>query len=259
MNIFDIFKHKSIPIGILDGGLEGINVFESLSKKYPHQQFIYINDLNNYPYEEKTETEIANTVKKNVEELLKYNVSKIIVVNNSIIEYCEDYLKSLNIPVIKITDILINYLNNNYEHKNILLLAKQYIIKANLYQKNLKYNHLYNVFSDELEEVILKKQVRTAKSFEKMQEVLSTVNNREYNILVYVDSYMQNFRIEFNEYNIGNDILDYAEVVSKAVEEEIDNTKRNKGNLIISDLEKKEFLKSCYWLDNKYKFIKIGE
>lgn len=259
MNILKIFKQKSTPIGILDGGVEGINIFEALLKKYPNQSFVYINDLNNYPYEEKTENDILGLVKKNVEALLSFNVSKILVVNNSIIEYCDEYLKTIGIPVIKITDIIINYLNEKYEHKNILLLAKQYIIKANLYQKNIKYNHFYNVASDALDEIVLNHKAKTALSFEKTKEVLWTVHNREYNVLVYVDSYLGNLRIEFNEYSTSNDIINLSELVANSLENEVDNTKRNDGNLIISNINKLDFSNIVTWLNCKYKYNKLGE
>ena len=137
MNILKMFKQKSTPIGILDGGVEGINIFNSLVKNYPNQSFIYINDFKNYPYEGLKEEDILEYVKSNIEILLNYHVSKIIVVNNSIIEYCDEYLKTLEIPVFRITDILIDYLNTNYEHKNILFLGKQYIIKANSIQAEI--------------------------------------------------------------------------------------------------------------------------
>ena len=158
-----------------------------------------------------------------------------------------------------ISDIIINYLNENYEHKNILFLAKQYIIKANIYQKNIKYNHLYNVESDELEDIILKKQTKTAKSFEKVREVLGSVHNREYNVLVYVDAYLKNLRIEFNEYNTGNDVLDLASLIATNLELEFDKNTRNTGNLVLSKLTKVDFDNTVYWIDCKYKYIKIGD
>ena len=255
MNILKMFKQKSTPIGILDGGVEGINIFNSLVKNYPNQSFIYVNDFKNYPYEGLKEEDILEYVKSSIEILLSYQVSKIIVVNNSIIEYCDEYLKSLEIPVVRITDILIDYLNTNYEHKNILFLGKQYIIKANLYQKNIKYNHMYNLPSDDLESLILNKKVKTAKSFEKTKELLANVHNRDYNILCYSDSYLDNLRIEFNEYKTNN----LGNVVSKSLVNEINNSTRNSGNFIVSYLEKSEFLDKVYWIDCKYKYKKIGE
>ena len=35
---------KKQPIGILDGGFEGINIFDNLSKSFPYETFVYIND-----------------------------------------------------------------------------------------------------------------------------------------------------------------------------------------------------------------------
>ena len=75
---------KKQPIGILDGGFEGINIFESLSKNFPNEYFVYINDPKNYPYEGKEEKLIHEYVKKNIDKLLSLEVKCIICVNLSL-------------------------------------------------------------------------------------------------------------------------------------------------------------------------------
>lgn len=251
-------KKKKAPIGIIDGGIEGINIFEKLSKKYPNEMFIYINDLANYPYEEKDDEIILANVTKNINILLTYEVSLIIVVNNSIIEYCDEYLKTLPVPVVKINEVIIDYVNTNYEHKNVLLLAKQYLIKANLYQKNIKYNHLYNVSSDELEKIIIDKKVKTAVSFSKLRELMIQSNCKDLNILVIIDSYLSNLRIEFNEYISCNEIIDLPLIVGTKIEDYLDHELKNrKKSLIICNYSKKDFTKYVYWLNCKYKYLKL--
>ena len=124
-------KNKRL-IGILDGGFEGINIFSRLVKDYPYERFIYLNDPDNYPYEGKEEKEILNCIKKNTEILLNLGVELILVVNNSVIEYGSEYFASLDKKILKFSDFVIDYVNEGYEHKNVGLLAKEYIIKANI-------------------------------------------------------------------------------------------------------------------------------
>lgn len=245
-------------IGVLDGGFEGINIFSKLTKDYPYARFIYLNDPDNYPYEGKEEKEILNLIKKNTEKLIELGVSLILVVNNSIIEYGTEYFDSLSVKVLKMSDFVIDYVNEGYEHKNVGLLAKEYIIKANIYQKNIKYNHLYSIPSDTLDDVIMNKQVKTAKSFKAVDEIIQAVKSKDYNILVVTDSYLNNLRIEFSEYVKCDEIMDLSAVVSKKMKEYIDsNSKLKKKGIVLTKMSKKEFLDKAYFLDQKVKFQKL--
>lgn len=247
------------PIGVLDGGFEGILIFNKLVKDYPHETFIYTNDSDNYPYEGQDEKDIINSLKKTTKILTDYNVSMIIVVNNSIIEYGEEFLSKLEVPVYKFSDFIIDYVNANYEHKNMAILAKQYIIKANIYQKNIHYNHLYSMTSDELDEIVNNKQIRTAKSFAAMRNAVSQIKGKEYSVLVVTDSYLNEFRIEFNEYVDCKDIINVSDIVSNAMKDKFNNEiKSFKKSFIVSKLEKKDFYEKAYLLNCKCKYVKLG-
>lgn len=250
---------KKQPIGILDGGFEGISIFNKLVKDYPHETFIYTNDSDNYPYEGQDEKDIINSLKKTIKILTDYNVSMILVVNNSIVEHGETLFEKIEVPFIKFSDFIIDYVNNNFEHKNVALLAKQYIIKANIYQKNIHYNHLYSITSDELDEVIASHNVKTAKSFAAMRNAASQVKGKEYSALIVTDSYLNEFRIEFNEYLDCKDIINVSEVVSNGMKDKFNNeVKSYQRSFIVSKLEKKDFYNKAYFIDCKCKFVKLG-
>ena len=250
-------KNKKL-IGILDGGFEGINIFSRLVKDYPYERFIYLNDPDNYPYEGKEEKEILNCIKKNTEALLNLGVELILVVNNSVIEYGSEYFASLDKKILKFSDFVIDYVNEGYEHKNVGLLAKEYIIKANIYQKNIKYNHLYSIPSDTLDEIIINKEVKTAKSFRAVNEAFQNAKGKDYNILIVSDSYLNNLRIEFSEYVRCDEIMDLSTVVSKRMKEHLENIGRiKKKGIVLTKLTKKEFLEKAYWLDQNIKIEKL--
>ena len=255
---------KKIPIGILDGGFEGINIFEKLSEKYLNESFIYINDIRNYPYEGKDIKIIIENVKKNVDVLISNNVESIICVSASIIEYCseylENYLKEKNIRFVNIVESVIEYVNNNYDQKNMILLAKGYILKANIFQKNFRYNHLYNLPSDALEDIIYSKQTKTSKSFDKVLEVFRNLINKQIDLLIIVDSVLENLHLEIREYsNIAN-VIDLSELLFKCLlNKGLLTYNKGRGNkLIISYLPKKEFKEKTYWLKSSYKYQNIG-
>ena len=251
---------KKQPIGILDGGFEGINIFESLSKNFPNEYFVYINDPKNYPYEGKEEKLIHEYVKKNIDKLLSLEVKCIICVNASIIEYCEEMLKEINVPTILLVDSIIDYVNLNFEQKNMVILAKEYILKANLFQKNFKYNHLYNVASDDFEDVIFDRKVRTAKSFEKTRELLKSVIAKDVDLFIIVDSYLENLNIEFKEYCNYGSFINLSSIIGNEMLTKLSNL-YNKGKgkrLVISNIEKNEFVLKAYWI-SKFNFELIGE
>ena len=57
-------------IGIFDSGLGGLTVFKSVKKSFPNESFIYLGDLANLPYGDKSHEAIINRSKKIVKFLL---------------------------------------------------------------------------------------------------------------------------------------------------------------------------------------------
>ena len=250
---------KKNPIGILDEGYQGINVFQGLSKKYKNEDFIYVNDIINSQYEGKELEAINKCVKEKVDFLLLLGVKAIVVVSSAIVEYCSEFLESLNIPIIKIDDAVIKYISQEFEQKNIALVARESIIKANIYQKFLKYNHLYAIFSDELEKIVLDRKVKTALSFSKTREVCKYILNKDVDIFMMVDSYIENLYTEINEYVKANTVSNLAEIIDKEIiSKEVYEYQKGSGKrYVYSDVSKKEFKNATYWIDMKYKYQNI--
>ncbi|MGD9886560.1 MAG: hypothetical protein AB7T03_01200 [Bacilli bacterium] len=187
-------------IGLLDMGMESFPLLPFLSKTFKHERFIYINDLLNQPYEGKTKELIIGFVQKNVARLQKEPLKLLIVGSDIIWEYAQDFLKTLTIPVINIVDLLIEHINLNYEQKNMVLLAKNSVLEANLYQKNIKYNRLYSIPSDELEAIVLNKKTKTTKSFYTAKETLLPALKKEVDIIITSTPLLMLVKTEIEEY-----------------------------------------------------------
>lgn len=200
------------PIGILDMGIENISILNLLQANFKYEHFIYVNDLECPNYEGLPEKTIFNRVQDNVEFLMAKNVKLIIVVSNTILEYCYDYFNDIQVPVINIIDIITSFINDKYEFKNIALMAKESIIDANIYQKNLRYKHLYNINTDLLDEVINDNKFKTQLSFNLTKDTLKTVLSKDVDVIVPTYFNLLLFRTEIKEYMSSAIILELMSV-----------------------------------------------
>lgn len=200
------------PIGILDMGIENISILNLLQANFKYEHFIYVNDLECPNYEGLPEETIFNRVQDNVEFLMAKNVKLIIVVSNTILEYCYDYFNDIQVPVINIIDIITSFINDKYEFKNIALMAKESIIDANIYQKNLRYKHLYNINTDLLDEVINDNKFKTQLSFNLTKDTLKTVLSKDVDVIVPTYFNLLLFRTEIKEYMSSAIILELMNV-----------------------------------------------
>lgn len=245
---------NKLAIGILDSGYEGLTLFEELVREYRYETFIYINDIHNLPYEGQTVEAINKAVQKNIDILRSQGIKMLVVVSDLIVEHCQELLNSLEIPVINVVSAIIEYVNNNFEQKDLILLIKQEVIKANLYQKNFRYNHLFSINSTELTKIILNKQIKTSNSFFASKEVFKNHYRRKVDLLIISESYLLKLKTEIDEYLDVLEVISLLDVFQVQIDrlDEILEKKGKRKTMIISDLGKKEFYQQAYWLAGKY-------
>jgi len=204
---------KKLPIGIIDMNINNISILNYLTPVFKHEDFIYINDLQQLEYEGLTPEAINERVKKNIDILLTCGIKLLIVVSNTIIEYCLPYLKKLPVPFISIVDVIIDYVNNKYEHKNMAFLASTNIMEANLYQKRFRYNHLYPLISDELDKIINDNKLKTNTSFSTTKELFKPVMKKDVDIIIPTTVNMMLMKTEINEYMPFINIVNIPELI----------------------------------------------
>lgn len=250
---------KKQPIVILDEGFQGINIFNGLSRIYKNEEFVYVNDYLNYPYEGKEEEAIQRYVNNKLDFIKLLNPKGLIIANSVIVEYANNVFVNLGFPVYKIDEAIINFISKEYDQKNIALVAPESVIKANIYQKNFRYNHLYAIFSDELEKVITLRKVKTSTSFSKMKEACKFILSKDVDIFLMVDSIIENLYTEINEYVKTDRISNMTDIINNhLLEKGIEFYQKGKGKrFVYSDLNEKEFKEKSYWIDMKYSFMTI--
>lgn len=196
------------PIGIIDMNTNNIALLNELNKEFKNESFIYVNDWEYLDYEGLTLEKIRKRVKENFLFLLKKKVKLIIVVSNTIVEYCSDFFDEVSVPVINIVDTITSYINDHYEHKNMVLLASQNIINANIYQKNINYNHLYSIPCNNLDEVLIQYKVKTNTSFVSTKEAFRAVMIKDVDIIIPTHFNLMMLKTEIIEYMNDTMILD---------------------------------------------------
>ena len=248
-------------IGILDSGVEGFNILKNLTKNFKHENFIYINDLKHFPYFNLTETEALDLIKDNVSRLINQNIKLLVVASDIIMDLAKDYFDTLNIPVLDIISLYIDYINENYEQKNIALFARTEILEANLYQKNFKYNRLYNIPSNELEELIVNKSLKTSQSFIKTKETFKQLKGKGFDVIIASSPYLILLKTEIEEFLSFDEITDFGQIVENKIHNEfIDLNIKGTGEVIVyGNVERSKFKHMTSWSEIKYKYIDLDK
>ena len=125
-------------IGIFDSGLGGLTVFKSVKQSFPNESFIYLGDLANLPYGDKSHEAIINRSKKIVKFLIDQRVSLIIVACNSASSVALDLLKkNTSIPIIGVIKPSILEAINSTKSNSIGIIGTHTTINSKAYQQTL--------------------------------------------------------------------------------------------------------------------------
>lgn len=177
-------KLQKKNIGVLDLNIDNIYFLNALRNRFKNDDIYYVNDLT---IENIDEMEI-DEINKKINELINYLMIKkidiLVVISDNIVEYCEDLLNNLSVPVVQIVNETINFINEEYEYKNIGFLSTTSMINANIYQKNFRYNHLYNMNGDNLKQLIKEHLVKTTESFQEAKNIIAPVFKKDLDIIV---------------------------------------------------------------------------
>tara|TARA_Y100001960_G_scaffold311895_1_gene373006 strand:- start:418 stop:1206 length:789 start_codon:yes stop_codon:yes gene_type:complete len=126
------------PIGIFDSGLGGLTVLKYLIKFFPNEKFIYLGDLANLPYGNKSEDKIIKYSFNCAHFLEEKNVKCIIIACNTASSYAYEKLKkTIKTPIFDVISPCVekaSKLNN----KKIAIIGTEKTIESNIYHNQIK-------------------------------------------------------------------------------------------------------------------------
>lgn len=131
---------QSNKIGIIDSGVGGVSILNSLTKDLPSESFIYLGDTAFFPYGDKDPSIIEQRLNVLINFLISKKVKYIIIACNSAASiFIYNNMKAIyTVPIIEIISPLVDGINNDIV-KNILLLATERTIESQIYNYLLKH------------------------------------------------------------------------------------------------------------------------
>ena len=127
-----------------DSGVGGFSVFLKTLKYFPYANYVYFQDRKNLPYGNKTEKQIFDIVKNNIENLLKeQNIAIVVFACNTATSVCIDRFRLLFPHIFFVGTEPCIKLASRRGCKNIFVLATQRTLKQQkflslVYQANKK-------------------------------------------------------------------------------------------------------------------------
>lgn len=131
-------EKKERPIAFLDSGVGGITVFEKLKKLLPNENYVYLGDLKNFPYGNKTYEQLLEITTKNFDYFKALGVKAVVMACNTTSATVYEDLKNKYdfkiYPIIQSTASVIAKL----PVKKIGVFATEATIKNGAYGRELK-------------------------------------------------------------------------------------------------------------------------
>ena len=209
-------------IVLLDMNITNISIVNNLKEKLPQETICYINDLEYGEYEGHEPADIRSRIKKIIEFIKNKNPKLLYVINSVYIEYGEEFFTDLPFPVLNIVTDLVNYVNVNYPNKDLAFLANDGIIEANLYQKSIHYNRLYNARCNALIDCVNNKMMKTKESFNAVKDVYLTLQKKEFSIIVTPEINLLLLYTEFGEYVKDVELVRTDNAVIESISNELE-------------------------------------
>lgn len=250
-------KIEKKNIGILDMNIDSIYLLNAVRNMFKNDDIYYVNDCQLETYEGLEVEDINNYVKKNIEYLLSKNVDVIVVADPTIIEYCEELVNNINVKVVNVVEEGINYINENFEYKNIGFLSNGAIIEANIYQKNFRYNHLYNMNADEMVNLVRTHLVKTTETFQEAKNIIAPVYKKDLDVIIPSHVNLLMIKTELFEFLKDVNIVPIDEIICDKLKQHLYGNNvlpiKAKGKTYLNlkgndSIELKRFLKHKYFV-----------
>lgn len=172
-----------MKIGVFDSGIGGLTVLKELVNSFPNNEYIYLADMLNNPYGDKSEEQIRSLTKKILEFMKEKKADVVVCACGTISGISRGILKIFSIDnhilVYDMTEGIRQALMKANK-QNILLLATKATIKKGVFARSVKYIDEVQVVGEACPEFVklLEADVREEKDINKVVEKhLEKVNN----------------------------------------------------------------------------------
>ena len=250
-------------IGIFDSGIGGLMVLKEMIKKIPNEKYIYLGDIKNFPYGEKSKKDIIKYTKNNIKTLLKHDVKLIIIAcGTATSQALDEVKKDFDIPIIGIIESTVNYISTLNLDK-IGVMATNGTINSKAWEKAIKEKNkkikVFNLACPMLANLAEKEEINTKKGIQAIHRYTEFFKkNNVNNIILGCTHYPIYDDMIKNEFNGNVNLINTGIFIAKNVEDFLiknnmqnDSMKITKPQIIITKDEADFSQKAKNILENK--------
>lgn len=124
-------------IAVIDSGVGGLNILESLVKQFPNENFLFFADEDFFPYGTKSKEELMERLSKILKKLLTLNIKALIIACNTASAVSYHLCELTDIPIMEIIGATSLYAIQNTKNNKIGVWATNGTINSNAYQNNI--------------------------------------------------------------------------------------------------------------------------
>ena len=126
-----------MTIGIIDSGLGGAVLTSRLKKTFPHNEFIFVADVKNFPYGTKSHLQLNEIVLGLAKQILSKHIRCLVIAcNTATASALIDIKRIADIPIIDPISLVLDTLKSN-NFSRIGVLATKATIESNIYQAKI--------------------------------------------------------------------------------------------------------------------------
>lgn len=248
-------------IGIYDSGVGGISVLNEMLKNNFNVDYIYLADIKNVPYGEKTEEDLIKIVDENLKKLILKKVDIIIIACNTASYIFFKYLKDKSeykngkTKIYLITEYSIKYIiENNIKNVNVL--------ETEVLEKNKAFKYIFEKYTEKTNINILEKSgknlasiIETKKEYKKIvDEIIKNIETEGYLVLscthyaLIEEEFLKSIKLQKKNIKLINP----AKYLVQDLKEILDVKNRKAKINVINTLNNKKYMEvfNTYLMEN---------
>lgn len=245
---------KKKPICLIDSGVGGFSILQKLQEQFPYEDFVYILDDKHFPYGNKTQEELDSVFLENLARARTFDPKIIILACNTLSSLYMNREKEED-DIFAIIHPTISYMNQYFDHKDILLLGTPFTIESSYYQKNLQANHLYSVSCEEFAGIVEDRLLKTPKSFKETRRVLKPYAKKKIDAVLCACTHFGFLRTEILELFPEAQIITNADAILDQIKGLLADRlyqKKNGKLMVCANMHPKDLKEKCEYFDIRY-------
>ena len=243
------------PIAVFDSGLGSLSVVRELRKIIPSENILYFADKKNFPYGNKTKSELKSIILKSIKFLEKYQPKLIVMASNTPSVQIYDEIKNDFSTAIISTKLPLDKTINLSRKKHIAIMASKGTLDSKEFNYLIKKEIPQQIFVDKVDSSEIINLVESGSflfdqkfTYDKIREIIDSNIDNTIDVIAlgsthlpfvknYIEAILPSIKFINSSAEVAKDVKNYLKYTG-----DLDKNKNTKGKLeILVSADKKNF------------------